>query len=63
MKIPPCEVCGVDLRLHKKNRRVAGRVLISQKGKRDKPKGYCFAHAHKWSDKENRLVTYQEEKR
>jgi hypothetical protein len=45
MKIPPCSICGISLKFTSKARRIAGRVLISQKGKRNNPKGYCFSCA------------------
>lgn len=56
MKIPPCKVCGVSLKHDGPEH--GRRVLISQKGKRDKPKGYCWDHAPKWDAQYAEMVEY-----
>lgn len=56
MKIPTCKVCGRSLKM--RDLKGAGRVLISQKGKREWPNGYCFDHAPKWDSEHAEMVEY-----
>ena len=58
MKLPPCKVCGVSLKIRGGDSK--GRVLISKKGRRNFPDGYCFFHAPKWDSEYARMVEYGE---
>ena len=60
MKIPDCKVCGVSLKCQ--GGKIKGRVLISKKGQRNWPDGYCFDHAPRWDSEYARMVEYGEER-